>query len=261
MDILHARVALRDRTLLDVVDLTVRFCVQHGLVYLKLAAIVLTPSFLVTAWLGSTSGWGWGWTCALLLGALAQTPFTVLASRLVFEPSVRLRNVLGASARALPRLLSVRLIQLFGVVFGTLFFMLPGVWIAVLFSFVNEVVVLEQAGLSTSIGRMNRLASGQFGDALMAFLFLLALHIVVVFVGDATGRAALEDLLEITAPPSIFEAHGSVLALAAFWIFVPISATCRFFLYLNVRTRGEGWDIQTRFAAIAARARDEGIAS
>ena len=34
-------------------------------------------------------------------------------------------------------------------------------------------------------------------------------------------------------------------------------ATARFFLYLNVRTRAEGWDIQTRFAALAARAGDE----
>jgi hypothetical protein len=41
---------------------------------------------------------------------------------------------------------------------------------------------------------------------------------------------------------------------------VPYLATARFFLYLNVRTRAEGWDIQTRFAAIAARAAaDEGL--
>ena len=30
-------------------------------------------------------------------------------------------------------------------------------------------------------------------------------------------------------------------------------ATARFFLYLNVRTRTEGWDIQTRFAQLAMR--------
>ena len=38
---------------------------------------------------------------------------------------------------------------------------------------------------------------------------------------------------------------------------VPFAATCRFLLYINARTRTEGWDVQTRFAAIAARAREE----
>ncbi|CAN5747553.1 hypothetical protein BH11MYX4_BH11MYX4_30880 [soil metagenome] len=34
---------------------------------------------------------------------------------------------------------------------------------------------------------------------------------------------------------------------------IPYVATARFFIYLNVRTRVEGWDVQTRFAALAAR--------
>jgi hypothetical protein len=43
--------------------------------------------------------------------------------------------------------------------------------------------------------------------------------------------------------------------LAAFGLFaqVPYVATARFFLYLNTRTGAEGWDIQTRFAGLAAR--------
>ena len=36
--------------------------------------------------------------------------------------------------------------------------------------------------------------------------------------------------------------------------FVPYAATVKFLLYLNVRTRAEGWDVQTRFAALARRA-------
>jgi hypothetical protein len=91
----------------------------------------------------------------------------------------------------------------------------------------------------------------------MALLFLSALHVVAVFLGDTVGRSILEDLLEITAPPSIFQAKGGVIALVSFWGFVPFGATCRFLLYINVRTRTEGWDVQTRFAAIAAVAEGE----
>src|SRR5262249_31724720 len=162
----------------DVVDLAVRFLVKNARVYAKVAAIVLLPCFAITWGAAATAGWGWGWTWALLLGIFAQTPFTVLASRLVFSPTVRVLDVLGASMRALPRLFVTRFVQLIGVAGGTLVFFLPGVWIAVLFFFVNEVVVLEQAGIGTAIGRMQRLVSGNFGDVLMAFLFLTALHIV-----------------------------------------------------------------------------------
>ena len=256
MDILQSRVALRERTLLDVVDLAVRFLVKNAKMYAKVSAIVLTPALAVSWAVAAWAGWGWGWTSALALGALVQTPFTVLASRLVFEPNVRVRDVLRLALRALPRLFVSRIIQLLLVTVGTFVFFLPGIWVAVLFFFVNEVVVLEQAGIGAGMARMQRLVSGNFGDVLMAFLFLLALHIVVVFAGDATGRSILEDLLEITAPKSIFEAKGSILALAAYWAFIPMASTCRFLLYLNVRTRGEGWDIQTRFAAIAARAQE-----
>lgn len=254
MDILHARIALRDRAFLDVVDLSVRFVVKNARDYLKVAVVVLLPGF-ATSWAAAYAwGWGWGWTWALFASVFAQTPFTVLASRLVFEPKVRTRDVLTSSLRAFPRLFVTRLAQLIGVGGGTFIFFLPGIWVAVLFFFVNEVVVLEQASVGTAIGRMQRLVSGNFGDVLMAFLFLTALHIVVVFAGDAAGRSLLEDLLEITAPPSIWASKGSALALAAFWAFVPLGSTCRFLLYINLRTRGEGWDIQTRFAAIAARA-------
>jgi hypothetical protein len=63
----------------------------------------------------------------------------------------------------------------------------------------------------------------------------------------------LEDLLEITPPPSITETKGSVLAMVSYWAFVPFGATCRFLVYVNARTRTEGWDVQTSFAAIASR--------
>ncbi len=253
MNILEARVALRDRPLLDVVDLTVRFCARHARAYAKVSALVLVPAFLVTWAVAARVGWGWGWTSAFALAAAAGGPFTVLASRLVFEPTVRVRHVLLLALRATPRLFGVRAIELVALALGTFFFVVPAIWLAVLFFFVSEVAVLEHASPGVAIARMQRLVGGHFGDALMAFLFLLALHIVVVFVGDATGRAVLEDLLEITAPPSIIEAQGSALGLAAFWLFLPFGTTCRFLLYLNVRTRIEGWDIQTRFTAIAAR--------
>ena len=55
----------------------------------------------------------------------------------------------------------------------------------------------------------------------------------------------------------MFREGGSWLALAGWWSALPLLATARFFVYLDIRTRSEGWDIQTRFAAIAARVAEE----
>jgi hypothetical protein len=43
--------------------------------------------------------------------------------------------------------------------------------------------------------------------------------------------------------------------MLGFWIFVPFCACSRFFIYLNLRTKIEGWDIQARFLALTLRAR------
>ena len=254
MNVLEARVVLRDRTLLDVVDLALRFVVHHWRKYVVLAAIVLPPVLLLTLGIGLGSGWGWGWTAAMGLAPFVAAPFTALASRLLFEPSARLRDVLGSTASALPRLLAVRIIQVLALTAFGLFFLVPAIWVLAFGFYMNEVMVLERATVGAGLARLQRLLSGQSGDAIMALLFLAALHVVAVFLGDAVGRSILSDLLEIPAPASIFQAKGSAIALASFWTFVPFGATCRFLLYINARTRTEGWDVQTRFAAIAARA-------
>ncbi len=257
MNVLEARVVLRDRTLLDSVDLAVRFVAHYARAYAALAALVVAPAFLVTLAIALAGGWGWGWAAAIALGPFVAAPFTALASRLLFEPSVRLREVLASTASALPRLFALRLLEWCALLFLGVFFVVPALWPLALFFYVNEVTVLERATVGTGLARLQRLLSGQSGDAVMALLFLTALHVVAVFLGDAVGRSLLQDLLEISPPPSIFQAKGSALALGAFWAFVPFGATCRFLQYVNARTRTEGWDVQTRFAAIAARAAAE----
>ena len=76
-------------------------------------------------------------------------------------------------------------------------------------------------------------------------------------LADVAGREILKSVLEMKPPPSMFREGGSWLALLGWWATLPLLQTARFFVYLDVRTRTEGWDIQTRFAAIAARAEAE----
>ncbi len=199
----RARVALRERPLIDVVDLAIRFCASH-------------------------------------------------ASRLVFSDDARARDALRASRRALPGIALARTVQLLALLACSLLGGLPWLWAGPRLFFVIEVLVLERPGAVASLARAARLAKARFGEALSALLLFLLARLACAIFADLAGREVLVELLEVRPPPSAFVAGGSWLALAGWWSAVPLVASARFLVYLDVRTRTEGWDIQTRFAAIAA---------
>lgn len=253
----EAQVVLRDRATLDVLDLALRFLARHRVPFAKVGLVVLVPGIALTWAVGVAFGWAPGWLVAIVLGLVAQAPFTELGSRLVFERNVRVRDVLRRSSAQLPRVLFVRGVQLAAIVVAGLFFVVPGLFVAALLFFVGEVVLLERVPFGASLSRLQRLAGGGIGEAALGFLLLSSLHVGCIFMGDICGRAVLTDLLSWTAPAPLWEHGGSLLAVIGFWLFLPFAALARFFLYLNVRTRAEGWDIQTRFAAIARRVEAE----
>jgi hypothetical protein len=256
VDLSRARVVLRQRSTLDVLDLTLRFVVANAGAYAKMTAIAIVPAGLISWWLAATWGWAWGWTNTVLLALLMEAPFTVLASRLVFESDVRLTDVLLTSLRALPRLFVLRLVQIFVVGVGVMLFIVPGLWLAIVLMFVVEAAILERASITAAISRSRRLATHRSGEAISVGALLLLLHAGATYLGDDVGRFAIGSLFQFREPEPLWTAGGSPLALLGFWLFLPYAATARFFAYLDLRTRSEGWDIQTQFAAIALRAEE-----
>jgi hypothetical protein len=253
MDLKLARVALRERSILEVLDLAVAFVSRHRAAYLRTMLVACVPPYVVACMFGAFAGWEWAWVTAVLLGAAAQAPFTILASRLVFEGEVRARDAVSAALRAMPKVVVVRLAQLLGTVASLAALVVPGVLAAGAMLFVSEAFLLERADVGAVFGRSRRLASTRFDVAVGGVFALTVVVAGAVLLGDVAGRSVVSDVLEFRAPPSMFEAGGGWLPMLGFWIVVPFVATARFLLYLDFRTRSEGWDVQTRFAAIAAR--------
>jgi hypothetical protein len=261
MDLMRARVALRERPLLDVLDLAFRFCAAHVGVYAKVSCAVVVPAFALSWAAARAGGWWAGWTTAVVLSAFAGAPFVALASRLVFADDVRAREALVLALRAVPRLAGARAVQLLALAASALLSGLPWLWAGTTMLFVVEVSVLEHAGVGASLGRAQRIANAHFSTALLAMILLGLSPLAAAMLFDVAGRELLESLLEVKAPQSMFVDGGSALALLGWWMALPLAATARFFVYLDIRTRAEGWDIQTRFAAIAARAESAEVAS
>jgi hypothetical protein len=253
MDLKLARVALRERSILEVVDLAVVFMSRHRAVYLRTMLAACGPPYVVACLFGVYAGWEWAWATAVLLGAAAQAPFTILASRLVFEGEVRARDAVATALRAMPKVVVVRLAQLVATLASRTALLVPGLLAAAATLFVSEALLLERASIGSVFGRSRRIAATRFDVAVGGVFTFAVIVLGAVLLGDVGGRSIVSDVLEFRAPGSIFEAGGGWLPMLGFWIVVPFLATARFFLYLDFRTRSEGWDVQTRFAAIAAR--------
>jgi hypothetical protein len=256
MQLASTRVVIRERPLADVFDLAIRFVFANGRPFALLALVVVAPAIAAAIAIDARSH-GLAWLFALCAAPLVAIPFTVLASRLVFEPAVAPSAVALASLRALPRVAVARGLHMLGAAIGTTTFMLPGGWIYAQFCFVGEVVIVERAGPFAAFSRASRVIAGRFGTAMATSLLLVGLHLGAVILADVAGRSAATELLQMSPPASLFREGGSVLALLGYFGVLPLLAVARFFVYLDLRTRLEGWDVQTRFAAIAQRARQD----
>lgn len=258
MDILRTRVVFRERRLSDVVDLSLRFVVAHWRPYGALAAVVIAPLLCLTMFLDRELPPGAVWSLALAAMVLAEAPFTMLASRLVFVEEVPLRPLLVDALKALPRLAFTRLFQGVALVCALFFFLIPAAWIATTWCFLSEVTLLERPTFGAAFGRASRLVERMSGEVFLLVLASIGLFLAVVFLADYAGREVMREVLQIEPPASLFDKGGSgTLSLVAAWLYVPLHTTIRFFTYLDLRARKEGWDIQTRFAAIATRANAE----
>jgi hypothetical protein len=253
LDVLGARVVLRDRAVSDVFDLAIRFIAVEGATYAKVALGSVVPGALATIAAGLAVGWWVALAVGVLAASVAETAFTLLASRLVFREGVRAGDILRAAASDAPRVLVARSLALLAALLGLLAFFIVGVWARAVFLFVPEVMLLERASLGQAFARAQRVASVALSDVLVGGCLLALVPLGSILLADVAGRAVIADLLQFTAPPPIWVSHGSVLGALGLFAAVPYVATARFLLYLNVRTRTEGWDIQTRFHAIAAR--------
>lgn len=260
LDLLRARVAFRDRSFLEILDLAICFLRTHAAIYARVTLVVVAPLAAITIACAQLWGVVAGFSIAFLASLAAEVPFTVLASRLVFQDRVAARDVLRDSLRDLPRMLGMRFVWLLAIGLASNCLLVPSLYVGATALYVSEVMLLERSGLGAAIRRSHRIATSAFGDAWAGLAAAIGLPLVAVAIAEIAGRMLLSEVLQFRPPPPFWDTNGSaVLSLLGWFAVLPYTTTARFFVYLNSRTRAEGWDIQTRFAALAARAERDAI--
>lgn len=265
MNLRHARVVLRPRGGMEVLDLAAPFCMHNWRLFLPLMALALGPPFTACLAARYLLGWSWVavWLSAVALGGLAHAPFTVACGELLFHDArdVRLASIVGRVLRRTPSLLLAHVVvRLTNTLAASTMFLLP--FTAGAFLVVHEAVLLEGAGPFQALGRSARAVRGQSLAAVGVATAMLLLPVVAVFAMEISLDAVVSVVLQLGEPfGNLWRQGGTPYALAGFFVTVPVSAAARFLKYVDLRTRKEGWDIQLRFMAIEAEARNGRAAS
>lgn len=242
------RIALRPRTPFESLDLALAFLRVHAGPVGRLAAwVLLPPAALFGLGIALTDHDLLLVIGALLLGPPLQAPFTVLAGRLLFAPEVP-RGAVRDDLLGRPGLLAGLLLLSVGhattLVCGLVLGWLP---VAVLSRYLPEVLVLERVGLDRGWQRALTLASDRSGAAFLGTLTGVAVAAWCVFAAEASLQSLVGWVLQLGQP------FGSLLDtpprltpyLVVGWLGAqPVLAVYRLMLYVDARTRLEGWDLQ-----------------
>ena len=254
MNLLESRVALRPRSMSDLLDLAAPFCLANRRLMLPLALLVASVGGLVSLICRLKLGWSWPSVWLVVAGYYLVTSgvYTQAAGELLFRRAdeVRVVHVLGQFMRRFFPYLVAKIVHLLVLGLCAVVIVPLPIFASRLF-FVSEVVLLESGSPLSSLTRSNRLVLFRslpcFGLALASlcapFLFALA--------ADLIGNTLVEMVFQMGRPfGSLSSDGGSAYAVVGALLSAPFVASASFLAYVDMRTRKEGWDIQLRFMAL-----------
>lgn len=268
------RITIRERNFLDILDLSLQVVREHARPLLLALVAGIVPFALLNIWLlgglvesfletdsnygGSIAGQMFLYGLMLAMLVILEMPLATAAGTLyigkaLFEQAPSARQIGRDLLHSLPQLLLFQvLLRALLIPWVVTWFVPFAVW-----PYLNEVILLERnplrrprnGGMNTFARAANlHSASGgdQFGRWLAAACFgitwMLALWLALYYL-----RAQLTN---VWVPDA---ALYLIYLQLAIWIVVGYFTVVRFLSYLDTRIRTEGWEVELRLRAEAAR--------
>ena len=154
------------------------------------------------------------------------------------------RASLGAGLRRLPAGIGAFFIAIVPLTVGFLLCLLPGIWLAVMWSMVVPVLAVEKLGPGASLGRSWKLVKNRFWPVLGVLALSFLITIVIQFVLSAVVTAAF-----LMSGSVAIEIQALVNTISRI-VVTPFTATVFAVLYFDLRVRQEGFDLERMAAAI-----------
>jgi len=248
-------ITVRPRGVLECLDLAVMFCGRRPLPVALATAIGAVPCMLVNRVCFANASDDAPLVAVMVLGveaAWAAVPLTLYLGQSVFSD----RFSWGAAARGflggLPALIVFQTV-LRGLCLATVL-LAPVAFVGMYY--LNQIILLERPGLARLWRRRGAINQGRLG----AILMLVSLDCLVITVGTTLGTDFLAAMSRIwhgrgiawsaasgngDLIAALFSWHGQI----AFWAACGFLNVFRFFTYLDMRIRREGWDVELSLRA------------
>lgn len=256
MNLGASAIVLRPRGVTEVFDLACRFTFWRSLgLYMRLSAAFVLPCYGGVLLLRYLLGldWWWIWLIALPMTTWLEGPFTIAASRVMFNEEPAIGAVLKAFGGRVFSYSVAIFLKLFFIGLSAVACLVPAALVAPLGLCVPEVNLLEGASAWESWGRSRRLLSNRYGDAFLTVIALVMAQLSFALGFELLGQALVSDLLQLGEPFGTLWKRGvTPFALAGLFVAAPFCATARFLQYIDTRTRDDGWDIQVKMMGIVA---------
>ncbi len=257
MDLDRTLVQIRERTFLDILDLTLVLLRRRPLALGLTAVLGIAPWALLNLALTTGTGEAKPFLMLLLIvleAPLATAPLTVLLGGLMFDSRPTAGRVLRTLIRRMPLLLLYQGLIRAGLLLSVVF-----AWvIPAKLAFLNEVILLERGMGSKVLSRSNDLSTDRGGELVAQWIaqLLFGLLFVLAF------WFALENALDVFHNQLAWEepTWENLLGpwpLIGVWIVVAFFGVVRFLTYIDQRIRLEGWEVELRLKAVGASFREE----
>lgn len=249
------RIVLRPRNLIETGDLALAMVRLHVREFARLLAWVLVPAALAllvqAVWRPAPL-----LTWALLFAgtAVGSGVYVVLCGDLILQPQADLGDVQRRFRRMLAGFALARLMSWLGA-WALLGFVYANA------AFVPECSLLEHGKLGTAMARSGALMRAVPGRAIGFAVVVAALTCGAAVAGEL-ARYYVRDLFGLANTTIRLSGDevgwASALGVA---LVMPYLAAMRFLLYIDARTRREGWDLQVQMAALVHVAEHPGLAA
>ena len=261
MKLADATIEIRQRSYGEILDLTVQILRRNGFGLLLCFAIGIAPILLINSLLHEAfveAPMLWFWV-VLMEMPWATAPLTLYLGQATFQRRVVPRQLLADGWSCLPSML------LYQFLWRGLCVLIPFAWPILIarWRYMNEMVLLERERWGRARKRYRSFHRSSLGESFGHFAldFLVGSVLLTVFIYGLwqlwslitdTGGFRLDgwSLETIDDPFALWLGWKVQLPL---WVLFAFFAVVRFFDYLDLRIRREGWDVELKLRRLGQR--------
>lgn len=266
MQLDKTRIAIRERSYLDILDLALTVLREHAGPLVLALAIGVLPAAILNYWLLSglvrENSFDWGdvvrYLCLMALLVYCEMPFatapiTLYLGQALFVERPDTARMLKDFVATLPQMVFYQLLPRALCIPLAITIAVPFLgW-----PYLGEIILLERnpwrkrqpAGTSTlsRSGNMHSRGRGELFVRWLASLFVGTLLLVLVWQSSWYLVRVLSGRSDEVLP------QFTIWLPAAAWLVLGYLAVVRFLSYLDLRIRSEGWEVELLLRAEAAR--------